>query len=380
MNTTTNYRTGLGGPGEPQVGLGQILPDAAKGRKRDGTDMEFIEVDFPEPHRARARHILKTHPEVRELFGRNVWTAPITVAIVAAQVAVGWAVSSQPWYIMVAAAWLFGAFANHAMFVVIHECSHNLVFQNKKLNQLMGMVANLPLVVPSSESFRLYHLKHHQYQGDYDLDADLAGRWEAKLIGNSFAGKLFWELLYPIFQSVRVHRFAKSGRISFVTPGVIANIAVQFAFDVAIYMLFGPMALLYMLVSLFFSIGAHPLGARWIQEHFIIPEGKGQETYSYYGPLNVPALNVGYHNEHHDFPFIAWHNLPKLKALAPEMYDTLYSHTSWTKLWLRFLFDRRLSLYSRVTRDGQINRRRATLPKGTYAPETFDETAEGAAS
>ena len=56
------------------------------------------------------------------------------------------------------------------------------------------------------------------------------------------------------------------------------------------------------------------------------------------------------HNEHHDFPAVPWHNLPKLKATAGEYYDTLASHKSYTRLWLRFLFDERLSLFSRMVR------------------------------
>jgi sphingolipid delta-4 desaturase len=66
--------------------------------------------------------------------------------------------------------------------------------------------------------------------------------------------------------------------------------------------------------------------------------------------LNTVAFNVGYHNEHHDFPSVPWNKLPQLKNTASEYYDSLASHKSWTKLWLRFLFDRELSLFSRIVR------------------------------
>lgn len=75
-----------------------------------------------------------------------------------------------------------------------------------------------------------------------------------------------------------------------------------------------------------------------------------QETFSYYGPVNRVALNVGHHNEHHDFPSIPWNNLPKLRAIAPEFYDTLRYHTSWTRLLRQFLFDPSYNLFSRVER------------------------------
>jgi sphingolipid 4-desaturase/C4-monooxygenase len=59
---------------------------------------------------------------------------------------------------------------------------------------------------------------------------------------------------------------------------------------------------------------------------------------------------MGYHNEHHDLPSIPWNNLPKLRAMAPEFYNNLKYHSSWSRLLFQFIFDRRYSLYSRVER------------------------------
>lgn len=56
-----------------------------------------------------------------------------------------------------------------------------------------------------------------------------------------------------------------------------------------------------------------------------------------YGPLNILCYNVGLHQEHHDFPAIPWTRLWKLKALAPEFYDVLPSHSSWPGVTWRFI-------------------------------------------
>ncbi len=306
----------------------------------------FVFSPLREPHAARAREILRAHPELRALAGRNPWSGVLVVALVTLQVALAWLFGTRPWWEILLAAWLVGAFVSHALWVLIHECAHNLVVKSGSWNRVFAIVANFPHLVPSAVSFQKYHLKHHAFQGVYALDADIPNEWEARLVGHSAPAKALWLLLFPFFQLTRPPRLKE---ITLFDGWVVANIAAQLAFDAAVLVLLGPKALLFLALSFFFSVGLHPLGARWIQEHYLV-HGTDQETSSYYGVLNVPALNVGYHNEHHDFPWVPWHRLRAVRRSVPEVYDALASHRSWTRLLLHFLFDRRLSLWSRVVR------------------------------
>lgn len=62
-------------------------------------------------------------------------------------------------------------------------------------------------------------------------------------------------------------------------------------------------------------------------------------------------LQVGYHNEHHDFPSIPWTRLPALRKLAPEFYDTIPSHPSWPMVIVNFIRDKEVGLFARVKRE-----------------------------
>ncbi|MCI0571588.1 MAG: fatty acid desaturase [Myxococcaceae bacterium] len=313
------------------------------------TPLAFSRSESREPHLERARKLLAAHPDVKALCGHAPISAVFVLGLVAGQFALAWLLRDSPWWAVLATAWLVGAFLCHGLWVLIHECTHNLVFNRPRADATLQMVANFPILFPAAISFRKYHLLHHRYQGDPEMDADLAAPFEAKFVGNSALGKAFWLLNFWAFQALRVPRLKK---VPFFDGWYVANLLLQVGVVVGTVVFMGWGALAYLFLSSIFSIGLHPVGARWIQEHYLVhPE---QETYSYYGPLNRVAFNVGYHNEHHDVMRVPWMRLPKVRALAPEFYENLVSHRSWTGLLLRFIFDPKLSLYSRMTRSGSV--------------------------
>jgi len=113
----------------------------------------------------------------------------------------------------------------------------------------------------------------------------------------------------------------------------------------------GAGALAYLFAGSILGLGLHPLAGHFIAEHFEFVSG--QETYSYYGPLNWFTYNVGYHNEHHDFPKVPGRMLPKVREIcksSPEFYENLPHYDSWVKVLIGFIFYENMTCFCRVKR------------------------------
>lgn len=316
---------------------------------------DYIYTDEPNPHSVRARAILKKYPQVKDLMGPYPLGFLYICLIVLLQFGVAALVSAESWWWVLGSAYLIGALCTHALFAMIHEASHDVVLHGRSANLWAGIVCNMGQGLPSYVGFRKFHLLHHSNLNEYDYDADLAFHLEAKWVGDSTWKKILWYLGFIIIEAVRPLKLKKR---DLNDKWTYINVAVILLSNGLLWYFFGFKAVAYLMLSTVFGIGLHPVGARWIQEHYTFKDG--QETYSYYGPLNKLAFNIGYHNEHHDLFKIAWINLPKLKKIAPEFYEPLYAHKSWTKLLLTFLFTDRICLYHRIVRRPGAERKPAT--------------------
>lgn len=295
---------------------------------QQGINTPFEPVQTPDIHYIRGLQVLKKYPEVRTLMGYDPWAGLLTFAIVALQVAccglVGYFCSdfSSYWWQILLLSYIVGGTLSHWAGMAIHECAHNLMAKTTAQNNLIAILANIAIGVPSAIQFRRHHLLHHSHLGIENIDNDFPSHWEAKTIGNNPIKKLLWMMFYVFFLTLVRGFLVKPTRWEWF------NIAVILLTDAMILYFFGYVAFVYLLLSTFWGYSFHPTAGHFIHEHFIFKEG--QETYSYYGVLNLVCFNVGYHNEHHDIMSIPGRFLPKYHRITKEFYQDLESTKSWT--------------------------------------------------
>ncbi|CEQ40926.1 SPOSA6832_02594 [Sporobolomyces salmonicolor] len=309
---------------------------------------DFLWMMTEEPHRTRRMAIMKAHPEasspfplplerhrprgpnadpknaikqVTKLMGCEPLTKWVVLLVTLIQFSTAYYLRSTPFFSLKfwALAYVIGGTANQNTFLAVHEITHNLAFRGVKSNRLFAIFANLPIGVPFAMMFKKYHIEHHKV--------------------NSSTFQIFFYALRPGFI-----------RYQAPTRWIALNMITQFSFDVLVVKTLGWSSLLYFLLSSHMAGSLHPCAGHFIAEHYLF-DGHDQETWSYYGPLNILAYNVGYHNEHHDFPSVPWTRLPKLRELAKEFYDPLPSHPSWPGVTWRFIFDPAVGMWSRAKRN-----------------------------
>jgi len=313
-------------------------------QRQDGNDEDFTWTPGPEPHCERRKEILRAHPEVKELFRPDPLSAVFCACVVTIQLVSAYLLRDASWPVLLFFTYVVGGTANHSNVLAAHELSHDLWFKTKWKNHWFGYFANLPTGLASFSSFKRYHMEHHAQQGVHGVDADIPAPWEGFFFRTPVR-KFFWVMFQPCFYALRPLIYYPK----VMHKDELVNWAVVGTFDFLVLYYWGYKSMFFFLFGTFFGLGMHPMSGHFIAEHYeFIP---GQETYSYYGKWgNFFGYNVGYHNEHHDFPRIPGRLLPMLHIYAPEYYLTLPSYSSWRRVIWDFVFHQDMSCFCRVKR------------------------------
>ena len=342
-------------------------------------------------HRERAKKMIKAHPEIKELFGNTPSTAVWCLLFAALQVVLAIAVSQVDLWVGLLVAYVFGSWVNINLFMLAHECNHNLIFKKTIWNRWLFTVTTIPMFLSGHHT---WWVEHHVHHNDLGAKKDFIKRRRSILLLTKqrvliftkgpihtlfswFATPLFqpYALLMLTTQAARSMLgliiytcelpFRRKLEASDRTVAVLADEHLVSGYEqygirgwavvypllslsltIAMFLIGGWKSAVYLLCSQMFMTGfLHPtmFGMILSNSHFH-GHSNYQPSASYYGWYNRLTFNYGLHTEHHDIAGIPWSRLPRLSQIAPESYDDLVKTRSYFVLALQFVFCSRAGL------------------------------------
>lgn len=252
-------------------------------------------------------------------------------------------VGAAPWLWLWLSPWaaialipFIGAFT-HKITLLVHDCSHFSLFQNKRTNIVVGWVLGA-FIATNFESFRRVHWYHHGHLGEEEEPQAL----DYFGLKKSSSAALIWHLVKPLFGAhigrsiLVVLPFRKSPSKGFevdtdkgefqvmwflllvvIAQGILATLATGFG-------------RVWWLVALFpFSAATFGLFCARVRsfcEH-VPPLETGDEAFvrthlpNWFDKLFIFDVNFSYHIEHHLYPKIASCYLPEIHNVLKKRGD-----------------------------------------------------------
>lgn len=209
------------------------------------------------------------------------------------------------------------------LFTLQHETVHATPFQTKWLNVWVGRMCGLVLLLPPLW-FQYFHLAHHRHTHDLENDPELEGKKPET------TGELIWHVsAIPYWVSMIKTLFSNAiGRADYVYVPKKAAIKIKreaavmvllYAAAIAVSFGFETTFLIWVWV-LPLLLGQPFLRLYLLAEHGRCPHVSNmlENTRTTYTNRIVYwlAWNMPYHAEHHAWPSVPFHKLPKLNGIV----------------------------------------------------------------
>ena len=245
-----------------------------------------------------------------------------------------------PWLAFVPMLLFFG-FITFSLYAPFHECTHETAFSTPWLNTFGAWITGVPYGY-SPGMHKGFHFTHHKLtnmEGDPEKGFSLPpmpGRIFLQVLVAGFLGMLV--PLHSCILAVLPARFWDKAEASWAPSKERRRLAWECRF-VALFWIAGiyflaqdTYLLLTMLAAIFIGRFIHAFIT--VSEHEGLPED-GHQMHRTRTVLTNPVFrwfwwNMNYHSEHHTWPGVPWHQLPKAHELSvgPQM-NTELSYVSF---------------------------------------------------
>ena len=226
------------------------------------------------------------------------------------------------------------------LFTLEHEATHRTPFRTVWLNDWVGRLCGVLLVLPF-EWFRAFHMAHHRWTNLTGRDPELAGPKPGTLRAWAWhvSGVPYW------ISEARLMGRLVAGRVTedFVAEGGKARVVAEARWMAGVYglaglsLLWSPLVLWVWLVPVL--LGQPVLRLYLLAEHGDCPEVanmfENTRTTFTTALMRWLAWNMPYHVEHHVWPTVPFHRLPEVHGLMKaELRVTAEGYAAFTKDYL----------------------------------------------
>ncbi len=231
------------------------------------------------------------------------------------------------------------------LFTLLHETSHKTPFKSKWLNDAIGHVCGFTLFLPATW-FRYFHFAHHRFTQIPGKDPELA---EAKPQSLTEYLRLISGIPVWINHAKTLVRNALGRHDDAFVPKASRE---KVTYEARFY-LFGYAAMLglslWQATPILLYVWLLPMlfGQPFLRLYLLAEHGRCALVVNMFENTRTTltnrlvraiAWNMPYHTEHHCYPSVPFHNLPKLHTLIePHLEVTAHGYAAFNKFYLQEL-------------------------------------------
>ncbi len=209
------------------------------------------------------------------------------------------------------------------LFTLEHEATHKTPFANERLNEWVGRVCGLILLLPFGW-FRYFHLAHHRWTNIAGRDPELEGEKPATLGAWVWhvSGLPYWGASLGLLGRLMLGR----GMAEYIPEGARARIVAEARWMGAVYLVLA-LSLLVSPAAFWFWLLPVLLGQPFLRLYLLAEHGDCPQVANMFentrttfttALVRLLAWNMPYHVEHHVMPTVPFFRLPALHGLMRE--------------------------------------------------------------